>query len=214
MLIHGGSWSGLNRAAYQSMLAIAPIFRSFGFETLTVDYRQGAQGVRDVEALYRDARRQVGQSIPICAVGVSAGGHLALMLAVRFPDLACAISFAGPTDLPAFRTEPGGGPGYRIVVGAFGTGALTRLSPALHAGSIRAKLLLVYAQNDPLVPVAQGYAMAHADPSAKLIVLPPGSAPFVHTGVGAPVQSSGVSASAYSKAQSAEVAFLEQAVKR
>ncbi|MFL5829855.1 MAG: alpha/beta hydrolase family protein [Solirubrobacteraceae bacterium] len=208
MLIHGGSWKGIDPAAFKSTLAIATIFQNLGFETATVEYRRGAQGINDVQRLYRQVRHRVGAHTPICAVGTSAGGHIALMLAVRNPDLACVIDLAGPTNLPALRTDPGGTTGYQIALSAFGNGALTELSPALHAGSIRAKLMLIYAANDPLVPVAQGREMARADPRAKLIVLPPGTAPFVHTGVGAPVQRTGVDVGANMRAQADEVRFL------
>ena len=50
--------------------------------------------------------------------------------------------------------------------------------------------------------------MARADPRATLIVLPPGHAPFVHTGVGAPVGQTGVDARANTRAQADEVSFL------
>ena len=193
------------------MLGTAPVFQAVGFETLTVDYRRGEQGIEDVQGMYRTARRLVGPRLAICALGVSAGGHIALMLAVREPDLACVIDLAGPTDLAAFRTDPRGAVGYQIVTRAFGKHTLGGLSPALRAGAIRARLLLVYALDDPLVPVAQGEEMARADPHARLILLPPGNAPFVHTGVGAPVSVSGVNASANTAAQQAEVDFLSAA---
>jgi acetyl esterase/lipase len=213
ILIHGGSWTGLDPVAFQSTIATAAVFQGIGYETLTVDYRAGAQGIDDVDQIYRIARQRVGSKFPICAIGVSAGGHIALMLAVRNPDLACVIDLAGPTDLPGFRQEPNGAQGYRIAVGAFGRDQLAPLSPALHAGSIKAKLLMLYARTDHLVPVQQGYAMARADPHARLIVLPPGTAPFVHTGIGAPVQATGVDAAAYQRAQQTEVGFLDAVVR-
>jgi acetyl esterase/lipase len=208
MLIHGGSWLGLNPRALQVTEATAGIFRVFGYETMTVDYRQGAQGVADVEQFFRDARQRF-PSLPICAFGVSAGGNIALLLAVKFPDLRCVIDMAGPTNLPALAHQHHGtiAP-YPIAVSAFGAAALDQYSPALQASSIRAKLLLVYAEDDPLVPVAQGEEMARADPSAQLITLPPGSAPFVHTGIGAPVSESGVSPAAKHSSQVAELNFL------
>ncbi len=210
-MIHGGSWAGLSQPEFRNMRATATVFQNLGLETLTVDYRRGAQGVNDVDNLYLAARRQVGSSVPICAAGVSAGAHIALMLAVRNPDLACVLDLAGPTDLSAFKTEPGGAALYKVIEATFGTAPLTQLSPALHGASIKARLLLVYAQNDPLVPVAQGEEMERADPAARLIVLPPGSASFVHTGVGAPAADSGVSQSAYAKAQGEEVSLLNRA---
>jgi pimeloyl-ACP methyl ester carboxylesterase len=130
------------------------------------------------------------------------------MLAVRHPDLACVIDLAGPTDLPALKANPAA---YRLATDAFGTAALAQFSPALHAGSIKARLMLVFAQDDPLVPVAQGHVMARADPNAQLIVLPPGPAAFIHTGVGAPVEATGVDLAASQRAQQAEVAFIAAA---
>jgi acetyl esterase/lipase len=211
MLIHGGGWSGINPAAFQSEVAIAPIFNALGFETMAIEYRKGALGVHDIQAAYDRARKRFGRKLPICAVGPSAGGHLALMLAVRNPSLACVISQAGPSDLPALKTQPGGDGAYKLATEAFGDNAsvLAANSPALHASSIKAKVMLVYAANDPVVPVAQGEEMKRADPSATLIVLPPGTATFVHTGVGVSPAQSGVSKTAKQAASAAEVRFLE-----
>ena len=209
LLIHGGGWQGLNPVALQTEEKVSVVFRQNGYATLAVDYRRGAQGVKDVEGFYRMARQRVGPAVPICALGVSAGGQIALMLAVRYSDLACVVDFAGPTDLSALKRDPGGSKGYQLVTAAFARDQLGEFSPALQAHSIKAKLLLIYAQNDPLVPIAQGREMARADPRADLVVLPPGSATFVHTGVGAPISATGVSASAKAQAQLAEGRLLE-----
>jgi acetyl esterase/lipase len=211
MLIHGGGWTGINPAAFQSEVAIAPIFNALGFETMAIEYRKGALGVHDVQAAYVAARKRFGRKLPICAVGPSAGGHLALMLAVREPSLACVISEAGPSDLPALNSQQGGDGAYKLATAAFGndSSVLAANSPALHASAIKAKIMLVYASNDPVVPVAQGEEMKHADRSAQLIVLPPGTATFVHTGVGASLADSGVSKAAKQAASAAEVRFLE-----
>lgn len=182
-------------------------YRRAGYETLAVDYPAGVRGIEAVERIYRRARQRVGH-LPICAIGVSAGGQIALMLAVKYPALRCVIDEAAPTDLPALARQPGGATAYRIAARALGASNLARLSPALHAASIRARLLLVYAADDPLVPVAQGVLMKHADPSAKLIILPPGPAPFVHTGIGGSVSGSGVSLAAKQGALLSEVHFL------
>jgi acetyl esterase/lipase len=211
ILIHGGGWRGIDPVAFKDTLAVATLIQRLGFKTLTVDYRRGAEGLDDVDAAFHQARRRVGAHLPICAYGASAGGHLSLMLAVRNPDLACVVDLAGPSDLPALEHDPNGQSAFQIALQAFGRGPLSQLSPALHAGSIKAKLLLVYAQDDPLVPVSQGREMAHADPRAQLIVLPPGSAGFGHTGVGAPISASGVDPSALLKAQQAEIALMSSA---
>lgn len=183
MVIHGGGWKGLDRKAFEAELPVARGLHALGYASLTVDYRRGALGLTDVEHFYDQARRRVGPHVPICAVGGSAGGHLALMLAVRRPSLTCVISLGGPTDLTALRGLPRYRASYGLVVRRFGRQRLAAFSPALHARSIRASLLLIYASNDPAVPVSQGIEMARAAPRAHLIVLPPGPTPFVHSTV-------------------------------
>jgi dienelactone hydrolase len=207
LLIHGGGWAGRSTAGLESVAALGPDFQRLGYETLAFDYRHGALGIEDAEVFYRLARQRVGPHVPICAVGPSAGGHIALMLALRNPDLACVLDFAGPTDLISLGSQPGGGFGYHVALRAFGARQLGAYSPALHAGSIRAKVMLVYAKNDPIVPAAQGEEMAHVLPAAQLIVLPPGPVGFVHSRGGAGT-SNGVAVAAYDASIAAEESFL------
>lgn len=202
LLIHGGSWTGQNPQQLSNEVANGRTLQRLGYETLAFDYRRGAQGIQDADAFYQLARKRVGPNLPICALGWSAGGQIALMLAVKNPDLACVIDFAGPTNLVALSHEPGGMPGYQLAVHAFGARQLATYSPALHAGSIRAKVLLILARNDPILPVPQGQDMTRALSGARLILLPPGPVPFVHSGVGE---------SAYNTALKAAEAFLARA---
>lgn len=204
LMIHGGGWKGLDSTSYKSQVEIAAAYQKLGYETLTFNYRGGAQSVQDAESFYRLARRTVGPRLPICALGPSAGGHIALMLAVQNPGLACVIDFAGPTDLGALASQPGGKVAYQLAVNAFGTNHLAAYSPALHADSIKAKVMLVFAQNDPIVPLAQGTEMAHALPTGQLIVLPPGPVGFVH---------SAVAAAPYEKSLASEESFLLRATR-
>jgi acetyl esterase/lipase len=204
LLIHGGGWVGQSAGGVQSELMLATIFQRYGYETLTFDYRRGASGVQDAEMFYELARKRVGPKLPICALGPSAGGHISLMLAVREPGLACVISFAGPTDLVSLANQPGGAGAYQLAVNAFGKANLATYSPALHASSIHAKVMLVYAQTDPIVPVAQAQEMARVLPSAKLIVLPPGPVGFVH---------SSVARQPYIQSLGAEASFLADAAR-
>jgi dienelactone hydrolase len=185
-------------------------YQRLGYETLTFDYRAGKQSVQDAQAFYRYARGQVGPHLPICALGPSAGGHISLMLAVRNPDLACVIDFAGPTNLVSLAHQAGGQTAYRLAVKAFGARQLATYSPALQAKAIRAKVMLVFAQTDPIVPVAQGPDMSHALPGAQLIVLPPGPVGFVHT-AGGPGTTNGVAVAPYQRSLAAETAFLANA---
>lgn len=207
LMIHGGGWQGESSAAVKAQAAIAVAYQRLGYETLTFDYRAGRQSIRDADAFYRYARQRVGPNMPICALGPSAGGHISLMLAVHNPDLACVIDFAGPTNLVSLAHQRGGGVAYRLAVQAFGASHLPSYSPALQAKSIRAKVMLVFARTDPIVPAAQGGDMVSALTSARLIVLPPGPVGFVHT-AGGPGTTNGVATAAYNRSLAAETAFL------
>jgi acetyl esterase/lipase len=183
LLIHGGGWAGQNATYLADAANDGRNLQRLGYETLAFDYRAGALGIEDAQAFYREARERVGPHLPICALGWSAGAHIALMLAVMDPGLACVVDLAGPTDLTVLAVERGGAYGSGIAARVFGTRRLAAYSPALRAHSIRAKALLMYARDDPVVPVAQGEIMARALPGSRLIVLPPGPEPFVHSGV-------------------------------
>jgi acetyl esterase/lipase len=206
IVIHGGGWRGLDPNQLRLSIAVARVLRSLGYETLSIDYRRGPQGIDDADAFYRRARARFGARMPVCAFGASAGGQVALMLAVRHPDLTCALSLAGPTDLTALADEPGGATAAQLALDAFGRDGLARFSPALLARRIRARLLLVAADDDPLVPLAQLRRMQRAAPSAQTIVLPGDDhgAQFVH---------SRVRRAAAARAQAAEVRFLATVVK-
>jgi hypothetical protein len=93
------------------------------------------------------------------------------------------VSLAGPTDLTA--TKRGDGL-RRLAIDAFGRGGLERWSPALHADRIRATVLQVAAERDPLVPVEQARLLERALPGTRTIVLPGGPSegtPFIHSAV-------------------------------
>ena len=200
LLLHGGGWKRA-AAAYAAEVQIAPLYERLGYATATIGYGDGPRGLRDVVDLYAKASERYPKS-PICAIGASAGGTLALLLATEEPDLACAIDLAGPTDLTTL-SEQGGDVASGLAVEAFGEDGLKEFSPVEHAGSIRAQVMLVFAVEDPVVPEQQGEEMKQALPEAKLIILPEGDASFIH--------GPGVDPEAKARADAAENAFLEKA---
>jgi acetyl esterase/lipase len=212
MLIHGGGWEGVDRRLLQATLAQAPIYEALGFATMTIDYRAGAQGLDDVERFYDQARKRAGQDTPVCAVGGSAGGHLALLLAEREPSLDCVVAEVSPTDLTSLRTSgvSDAKTATKIAVTAFGKDGLARFSPALHADSIRAEVFLLYSQNDPLIAPEQGEAMKRALPQATLVVLGPGDRTFGHITQDQAAGGGGVDPGELDEARQDETAFLER----
>lgn len=192
LILHGGGWFQNGPGMVQSVRALADLWRHQGWRTLNSDYHACASSVGDVVGLY-DHFRKLANGQAICALGESAGGHLALMLAAERPELRCAIGFAAPVDLPALPAERTSGtlPGqptssgphyvYNLALAAFGARELEKLSPALQAQRIKARVLLAVATDDVLIPFSQLRAFARRRPShTRIMQVPPGSVRWVH----------------------------------
>lgn len=177
LTIHGGGWTRVGPAMAARMDPDVKRLNGWGYATANVDYRAGAASFADVRDAYDALRRRVGPRAPICAYGSSAGGHLALMLAIRRPALACVVTKAAPAllrdlDPPLLGTaarhfEPVGG--------------LDAWSPALY--SLRTPLLAQHARHDALVPFGQAGALRAANPNARVVALGPGERRWTHARV-------------------------------
>lgn len=169
----GGGWFPLEDAV-RSTDHYVERYRKLGWEAVNVGYRPGGEeGYEDVLRAYEAAKRS-NPDAPVCAVGESSGGHLALMLAARRP-LACVEGVGAPTDLRSLR-----GFAREVAVKAFGRGGLAEWSPVLYAGDIRGRVMLVHAASDMVVAASQARAMKDAKPDAELVLLPPGRLGFMH----------------------------------
>jgi acetyl esterase/lipase len=178
LVIHGGGWVTIGTGAVQAYgRAEADRWRARGFETVNFTYRGCGQSIADATWFYDRARARFGASAKICATGISAGGHLALMLAATRPDVYCVDSQAGPTDLrviqdqlaydPATGTLSqtwGGRWAHNIGAAAFGEENLAAASPAASAtGPLRnTRLLQGFSADDYLVPWAQATTLGDA----------------------------------------------------
>jgi dipeptidyl aminopeptidase/acylaminoacyl peptidase len=109
----------------------------------------------------------------ICIVGGSYGGYAALAGAAFTPDLyACAVSFAGVSDLGKFlhtRASDYGSDSWMISTWSLYIGnrysdssKLDAASPAYHADQIKCPVLLIHAEGDTTVRVDQSVAMNDA----------------------------------------------------
>ena len=180
MLLHGGGWHR-SLPAYRGMVELGETIQVGGYATVAIGYDPGARGFRQIEQIYDEAKERYPE-IPICAIGQSAGGHLALMLATREPDLDCVINVAGPTDLTTLASKgPLKASSWRWTPSA-GTLLPSSAQPSWPT-RFKARVLMVMAANDDLVPIEQGEELAELLPDSELIVLPAGSAPFLHSGV-------------------------------
>jgi dipeptidyl aminopeptidase/acylaminoacyl peptidase len=204
MLLHGGGWQP-SRAGYEEQRQNAGRLQDLGYATVAIGYSEGARGFRQIQDVYSEARRRY-PDLPICASGTSAGGHLALMLATREPDLACVVDLSGPIDLRTLaEQDEEDDEAHREAVKAFGKDELAKYSPVRYADRIKAKVLMIIAEADPVNPVEQGDELERALPDAELLVLPEGpvQAPFSHFG--------GVTPEAQDEVVQRQLAFIQEA---
>lgn len=183
LILHGGGWAASTDATVRAANQGTDGYRSGGFATYAVRMRAGRAAIDSATAAYDALRRRYGSRTPICAIGASTGGHVALMLAIARPNLACVVANAAPTDLPRWAREVPAAQGQ--IDGYFGR-EQRRYSPALRPRDVRARVLLQYATNDRDVPIAQGRAFRDARPrGTELVTLRPGGEYFAHSEIDA-----------------------------
>jgi acetyl esterase/lipase len=201
ILLHGGGWFSNGGGAAQALRGEADRWRARGWRTVNASYRPCGLTVIDALSLYDRVREAYGATRPICTLGQSAGGHLALMVADRRPGgVSCVVDQAGPTDAlsiagqGAFDPATGGlqtfGPkaAFNTMVAAFGEENLTSYSPVQLAdpGLKGVRILAVTAAQDPLIPYGQMTllrdVMREDDPAAYVgtMQLEGGDRLFVH----------------------------------
>lgn len=136
-----------------------------GWTIYSIDYHSGGALAAANIQWFLTQLRQLEPNAKVCTAGASAGGHLALLSAVRRPDIACVISQAGPTNLAANAAVPNPGAGTLITAG-FGPNlgpVWTANSPALADLSGRTtRVFMATAAEDTLVPPGQMTLMANA----------------------------------------------------
>lgn len=161
------------------------LFASRGYAVLQVNFRgSGGYGIDFQEAGYKkwgtamqddvtDATKwaidqKIASADRICIYGVSYGGYAALMGAAREPKLyRCAIGYAGVYDLPLlYKTgdipESDLGSDYLNDVLGNDDADLRARSPASHAKSIEAPVLLIHGTKDHRAAYDQAIAMRKA----------------------------------------------------
>jgi acetyl esterase/lipase len=204
LVIHGGGWTVTGIGAVQSVRPDADRWRARGWETVNLTYRACGHSGDDVLWFYDHARTWFGADTKICALGGSAGGHLALLIGADRPDLYCAVSMAGPTDLTRIQDEhvynaatgqhdstAGGRWVHNLAAAAFGEENLPLESPAAKAAASlqSTRVLQGFSANDTAVPYEQAAdladAMRAANPDAYVddLQLAAGPVRFVHAPV-------------------------------
>jgi acetyl esterase/lipase len=85
LVLHPGAWAGDDAMCVRKMRREANLFPQCGYARLNTTYSGGRRSPDSVTREYDALRNRVGPSMPICAMGSSAGGHLALVLTHRRP---------------------------------------------------------------------------------------------------------------------------------
>jgi Prolyl oligopeptidase family len=201
LVIHGGGWTITSVGAVQAMRPNADRWRARGWETVNLSYRSCGQSTADALWFYDRARDWFGAGARLCTLGLSSGGHLALLTGAQRPDLYCAISQAGPTDLRTIQSEGaydpttgeynqtlGGRWVHNLAAAAFGEENLASYSPAAQASATLkgTRVLQGFSADDEKVPYRQaadlGEAMSLVNPAAYVdnVQLAAGTIPFGH----------------------------------
>ncbi|MEA2131711.1 MAG: hypothetical protein QOJ85_4602 [Solirubrobacteraceae bacterium] len=204
LVLHGGGWAKTGVGAVEFVRADAERWRGRGWETVNFTYRSCGQSLDDALWFYDHARAWFDPGTKICALGTSAGGHLALLIAASRSGLYCVVNQAGPTDLRTIQDElaydaatglqnqtQGGRVVHNLAAGAFGEENLARFSPAaLASGTLNGtRVLQGFSADDPLVSFQQAADLASAmqavNPGAYVdeLQLDAGTIPFAHGSV-------------------------------
>jgi hypothetical protein len=204
LIVSGGGWTYSGIGAVQRVRPEADRWRARGWETVNFTYRPCGQSVADTLWFYDSARTWFGPDAKVCALGGSSAGHLALLIGAERPDLYCAVSQAGPTDLTkiqgdgAYNTATGLydstlGPRWvhNLGAAAFGEENLTTYSPAREGTSTisRTRVLQAFSEHDSIVPFQQAADLAAAmhgvnsDAYVDSLQLEAGPMPFAHAPV-------------------------------
>ncbi len=182
LIPHGGPHGPYDRWYFD---ADAQFLASRGYAVLQVNYRgSGGRGQTFKAAGYRQWHGKIMDDLVdsvrwaveqgnidsnrMCVFGVSFGGYAAMTLASREPSLfKCAVGYAGVYDLKLLFEEDAAKRSkstrsfYERYVGD-DIKELDRISPALHADTITAPVLLIHGGKDTIAPKEHAFRMRDA----------------------------------------------------
>jgi pimeloyl-ACP methyl ester carboxylesterase len=196
VLLHG--LSGSSRWWSRNIPVLAERHLVAALDLLGFGRSQAHLGLPRVLPPFEDATALVARyletfSEPVHLCGHSMGGLIAIGVAAARPDFVRSLMLVDAAGMP-FRLDPRphakalpkppyGGPGIaRVLLSDFFRAGPTSVAVAgsrvlrgdvremMHA--LRMPVLLVWGENDPLVPLRYGQAMLHEIEGAKLVVIP------------------------------------------
>ncbi|HEX8913102.1 MAG TPA: alpha/beta hydrolase [Humisphaera sp.] len=176
VIIHGGGWTGGDKAADRE-LGIGYTVASAGWVGVSINYRLATKekatwpgNLDDCRAAVRFLRANADKYAidpdRIAAIGGSAGGHLSLMLGTRAAGaerVRAVVALYAPTDLTARAAV--------TMLGADATEELKRAASPIHQLTPDfPPVLLMHGTNDKTVPIESSRSMEAAMKKAKLDV--------------------------------------------
>jgi acetyl esterase/lipase len=186
ILLHGGGWRAGSKdslrfplAAYalRGYVAVAPQYRFWPEATFPAQVHDVKAAVRWIKA---HAREYGGDPGRVGVAGVSAGGHLAMLLGTTGPEdglegdapaaapssvVQAVVSIVGPSDLTADDFPP---VTRDLITGFLGgparekPAAAARASPLTYVSRGDAPTLAFLVSGDPIVPSTQGTKLSEA----------------------------------------------------
>jgi acetyl esterase/lipase len=165
VLIHGGYWRNLFDREHMRPLAVA--LAKLGFSVVLPEFRRVAG---NPDTTIRDLSFAISTlaDLNLTIIGYSSGGHLALLLADKFPAVKVVVGLAPVTDLvESQKRELGRG----AVLEWLGTEAdqAPELDPMLRS-PIKAKAIFIQGDSDERVPldITESYIKAMAAHGKKI----------------------------------------------
>jgi triacylglycerol lipase/alpha-L-fucosidase 2 len=164
--IHGGGWSGGDKAEFDGMcMALA----AKGIAGFAINYRLAPAAYWPAQLTDVDLAAAwvavnggaYGASGRVCSIGYSAGAQLSMMLGVQ-KAVACAVTVSAPTNLVTLAAWDGAM--VRNLVGPGGVAAERSASPLdlVEATAASSPILVIQGLGDHKVPPSQALSMAHA----------------------------------------------------
>lgn len=167
VLIHGGAWATGDKTDFGSFLDSLKS-RLSGYALFNINYRLSAfpnnvfptqeEDVKTALSFINDKRSEYLVSDNVVLLGVSAGGHLALLQAYKNStpfQIKAVIDFFGPTDLVDLYNNPGSIPNYFIeqIIGTTPTAnpALYQSSSPINFVNNACPTIILQGTADPLV---------------------------------------------------------------
>lgn len=184
LFIHGGFWSNGDRKSIDKYMPIMEQFSDAGYSIVSIDYRLASQGnpafpsnVEDckdaIKWIRKNAEIYKFDSDKIGVLGLSSGGHLALLSALAeendfigddslkeiSPEVCFAVSFAGPTE---FTIEASLLPSVVNYIGGTWlekSDSYIKASPINYVNENSVPVLFVHGTLDETVPISQSQKM-------------------------------------------------------